>query len=327
MNISKLIRKEFKNIFHSILNNGKVELTVDDLMDSPNSYIIEELNFLKGMAGIDEDERKSLLDFIILLEDVEEPVDYDEKINQRLISYIRKYPGIKSFKVFQIMFRMNHYSDGGLDIDGITDYYQEIFENHAEIVNLDDFFQKCNFLLPILLLEKPPKELVPVFMYGIERFPDKALLRFTLGRIYETNHNYDRALEYALQFLGQIESDRIYNESNNTYELMGDSITSEYYHITLLNISTLFYKKNEFKNAFEYSIRCLHEFEVNSEDIYCFQVLFAEPMLIKLRVHIQMDNKVGFIEDYKILRGKIDDFDFDEMDIDDIKEFAKGLKM
>jgi tetratricopeptide (TPR) repeat protein len=299
MFISQLVTKEFEKIFPSILKNGRVELSVEDLMDAPNAYIMEELNHLKGVRGVNENERKNLESFISLMDEAEALFDYDEEINKMLTDYIHKYPGITSFKFFQIMYQVNHYLDGGLNIDTICVYYNDIFENQSDLVNLEDFFQICDFLIPVLLLEHPSKELISTFQFAIDKFPEKALLRFTLGRLFEMRNDIEQALDWNLQFLGQIEADRIYNETKNTYELKGDSITSEFYNITLLNICTLFFKNNEFENALDYSNKCLNEFQLISEDIYSFQTLFVDPLTVRLRIHIQEGNIDEFKKDWK----------------------------
>lgn len=324
--IIDLVTNDFEQVFPSILKNGKVELTVEDLLETSNSFILEELEYLKGMPSVSENERVSLKDFIILMDESEDPVDYDESINKRLYSYIQAHPGIKSFEFFQIRYRVTHYADGGLDHNTLVEYYKDIFEHQSILIMLHDFFERSEFLIPILLLEEPTKELVSIFQFAIDKYPEKALLKFTLGRLYDMRNEVEKALDWSLKFIGQVEANRIHDAAKDTYEYIGD-YTIEDYHISLSSIARLFYENSELENAYNYSDICMKEYHKSSNDIYSFQFLFLDPMLIKLRTHIRMGNKVDFEKDYELLRSTMDDIDFEELDIDDIKEFAKELKM
>jgi len=312
-----LVKKDFEQVFPSLFQNGKVELTVEDLLETSNTLILEELEFLKGTSNVVEKERLILIDFIKLMDEAEDPVDYDESINQRLCYYIKAYPGIKSFEFFQLRYRVTHYGDGGLDCNKLAEYYKDIFDSQSELILLNDFFERSDFLIPVLLMVDPSNDLVSTFQFAVNKYPGKVLLKFTLGRIFEMRKEYQKSLLWHYHFAGQVESDRTCNVFIN-----------EYYHIAISNIASLcFYKIKDYENASIYSEVCLSEFRRNGEDVYSFQVLFLDPILIRLRLSMHNKENEEFKQNYRLLRSKIDDVDFSELDIDDVKEFAKGLKM
>lgn len=327
MNITSLIQKEFEILFPSILNNGKVELTAEDIIDAPNSSIIEKLNHIKGAKGIIENELESLYDFIVLIDLSETSESFDENVNNEFDNYVQKYQGFISFKFLQIMYRVSHFYDEGWDKNELVHYYKDVLESEEDIVRLDDFFQRSNFLLPILLLDEPPVELISILEDAINSFPEKALLKFTLSRILLSHNKIKAALDMNLQFLDQIEADRIYNESSNSFEYYGDSITIEDFHISLSNIASLFYKNNEFEYALEYSDRCLKEFKLNSEDIYSFQILYLDAMIVRLQVFSKNKDINGFKKEFEILKSKITKEELQDEQFKEIVEFANGLKM
>jgi tetratricopeptide (TPR) repeat protein len=245
----------------------------------------------------------------------------------RLCSFIKAYPGIKSFRFFQIRYKVTHYSDGGLDSNTLAEYYKGIFENQSELIHLNDFFERSDFLIPVLLLEDPPIDLVSTFQFAVDKYPEKILLQFTMARIYEMRNEPIRALDLYLKFIKHIESENTLDHPCDTGKYQDYSI--EDYHIALSTITNLFYKhKKEYGLALEYADKCLREYQFYSEDIYSTTFLFIDPLQIRLRIHMFQDELMNFKKDYQLLRSKIDDADFAEMDdIDDIKEFARRLKM
>ena len=95
MTISQLIQIEFLDVFPSILTNKEVRFSSEDLFDCSNLTNIEVLNSIKGLTGVYEKERTSLINFIELMDEAESLLDYDEEINKRLLDYIDTYPGVK----------------------------------------------------------------------------------------------------------------------------------------------------------------------------------------------------------------------------------------
>lgn len=326
MTVIELIKQDFEKVFPSILKNDRVELDSEDIMEAPNSYNIQQLKEFEGVKSINEDERISLLNFINLMDEAEVLLDYDEEINQRLLQYIDKYPGLKSFEFFHIFYRLMHFVEGGLDKDGLEEYYRSIIEIHPELVKLEDFIARINFHVPLLLIENPSSDLIELLHEYYSLFPEKAIIKSLLGRMHELIGDLEKAIEYHLQFLCQIESDRVYNKAEDILEFTGDGITIEDFHLTLSNLTRLFYQNDDFEHALEYSQKCLNEFNIQNEDVYSFQVLFLDPLITKLRILIKRNSIKGFKQNYELLWSKVDPKYLKELDIPDIKEYAKNMK-
>lgn len=316
MTICQLIEKELLELFPSILNNGKVDLTTDDILNLPNSDLFEELNQIKGTPNLDEEEYAELYNLLILLDQCEsenEDIDLEKEFGR----FIEKYPDTLLFTYLRIHYTTSSIITGDFQGDYVS-FYKSLFKNHPEFFNntISDFLERSNLIESILLINKPPIALLNLIEDATKRH-SLSNLKFLLGQIFYQKKAYQRALLQFYHFTGQVES-----------ELPHDNYTQEQYHIAISNISYItFYHIKDYENASLYAEVCLSEYEKNGEDIYSFQYLFFEPILIRLRLCISNMEYDEFMQNYKLFRSKIDDDDFDALDIDDIKEFANELKM
>lgn len=326
MKIRELIDKDFKIAFPTVLNEN-TGLSVGDIFDSSHSDFINELNKLYGVAEVAEKERITLKKFLEIFEEAECTLDFDPEIEQELHRYIYKYPNQTSFRFCLIYYIVDCFIEDGPSDKQLVEFYMSTFENHPHLIVLDDFFSVTKFLLPILLCEKHPKELIDVFKDAIQRYPDKVYLKYAMSKIYETNKAYEIALNYALEFLGQLESEKIYDRSSQSYQFTGDFIDSvEDFHIGLCNAADLSFRIGDFKSTMIYCDKLLLEYQQFKNDTYSFQNLFIFPTVIRLRVFM-LHSEEEFIKDYKLLKSKVKPEVLARKDYQDILDYAKKIKL
>lgn len=313
--ILETVHNEFESVFPSILLNEYSDLIAEDFVNSPNSLLLEELNLLKGAPRVNEDEWETLYDFLVLVDQCESS-EGEIDIEKEFGRFIEKYPDTILFQYLRIHYTTSSIITGNYKGD-IAMFYKDVFENHPEFLNntISDFFERSNLLESILLLENPSIALINLIQDSAKRY-STSNLKFTLAQLFFLKQDYQNALLVFYHFAGQVET-----------ESPLDNYTKEQYHISISNIANIcFYHIKDYENASLYVDVCLSEYEKN-DDVYAFQFLFLDPLLIRLRLSMFKKDKEGFEQNYELLRSKADDSDFAELEIDDIKKFANELKM
>ncbi|MEN8248897.1 MAG: hypothetical protein ABFS32_08190 [Bacteroidota bacterium] len=325
--IIDLVRQDFEKIYTSILNNPKVNIDFEDLLDTNSKSITNLLTNLTGKDGVILEERNCLIEFLSLMERSEDACgEYDEEIEQEFIEYIEKYPNVKSFEFFLIRYQSEFFNDEGIAPDVRVNFYRNVFENYPHLVNLDDFSEESQLLLPILLSDDPPVFYFDIFRKALDTFPHKAILKFVLSRLYEKS-NLEKSIEYCLQFLGQIESDRTYDSVENIYIYSGDSITIENHVVAMYTLAELFYINSEYEYSLDYCDKLLEHYESHKEAEYDFSMTFFEPMIIRCRIHMKQNNVDAFRKDFEQIRRTFEEEDMNTDEYHDLLDFANDLKM
>lgn len=326
MNVSQLIKNNFEKIFPSILKNPVSDLVFEDLIDTENSDIVKSISDLSLGDGVNEEEKKSLINFLNLMEDSELVVhDYDENIETRFEEYIERYK-LPSFKFILVRYQTHYFYDENLHPEIRANYYKNLFQNQYDIICLEDFFEVSEALNPILLNNDNPDYYISIFKDAIEKFPVKSILKYILARLFEKNGELGNAIEYCMQFLGQVESDREYNTKSNSYVYHGDSITIEDYIIGLHMAANLFFQDEQFTESLDYCDQLLHQYRENSEDVYSFTISWYDPMILRCKINMKLNNPDAFLADFNQIKNVEDKEVLNSAPYRELVQYSKSLE-
>jgi tetratricopeptide (TPR) repeat protein len=326
MTVNDLLKHNFEKIFPSILKNPKSDLVFEDLIDTENSVIVKSICDLSLGDGVNQEEKKSLIDFLNLMEDSELVVyDYDEVIQKRFEQFIERY-NLPSFKFILIRYRTHYFYDEGIHPELRADFYKNLFREYADIICLEDFFEVSEALNPILLNNDNPDYFIPIFKQALDNFPQKSILKYILARLFEKNGELGNTIEYCMQFLGQVESDRNYNIKSKTYVYHGDSITIEDYIIGLHMAANLFFQNEQFTESLDYCDQLLDQYQGNSEDVYSFTISWYDPMILRCKIHMKLKNSDAFLADFKKIKNVEDEEVLISAPYSELVKYSKSLE-
>lgn len=326
MTVNDLLKHDLEKIFSSILKNPKSGLVFDDLLDTDHGVIIQSISSLRINDGVKGDEKKSLIDFLNLMEESELVVyEYDQDIEKRFEDYIERY-NLPSFKFIQVRYQTQYFYDERINPEVRENFYENLFSKYADIICLEDFFEVSEALNPILLNNDLPKYYLPSFHKAIDSFPQKSILKYIVARLYEKNGEVEKAIEYCMQFIGQLESERIYNSNTNSYIYHGDSITIEDYIIGLHMAANLFFQNEQFTEALEYCDQLLNQYKGNKENVYSFALGWYDPMILRCKIHIKLNNSDAFISDFEQIKNVEDEDVLNSLPFRELVEFSKSLE-
>lgn len=326
MKVRQQLRKDFEKIFPSILRNPNSNLVFDDIFDGNHNIIINALTSLSENEGINQEEKNSLIGLLKLLEESELVVyDYDEEIEKKFDIYIERY-NLPSFKFILVRYQTHFFYDEGIHPEVRSDFYKNLFRKYADIICLEDFFEISEVLNPLLLNNDNPDYFIPIFQLAIDSYPQKSILKYILSRLYEKKGDIENAIEYCMQFIGHVESDRKYNTKSKTYVYQGDSITIEDYIIGLHMAMNLFYKNEQFTESLDYCDQLLLQYRGNSEDVYSFTISWYDPMILRCKIHMKLNNSDAFISNFEQIKNIEDEAILNSAPFRELVEYSKSLE-
>lgn len=320
--IEDLIIKEFETAFKSILNRT-TGLDAEFLLETAHSYILSELESFKGVKGVIEEERKDLLDFMILADELEDGT-YDIKAEHKLRKVLEKYP-LLSIRVFLFLYQVEGFAENGFTSDELTEFYKTVFR-HPDLVNLENCFSLSKILIPIFLATEVPERLVELFYTSILNHPDKVMLKYALARIYEIRKDYDSAIDMNLQFIEQLKSTKVFDEKKDRHIFQGDGINDdEEYILSLTSLAESHFKIKQYDITLDFCKILQQMYDSDDQSIYSFQFLLVNPIMLKLRCYMMQNSIDDFKAEFNILKEKIDKVDLEQMDINDITEYSQTV--
>lgn len=326
MKVSELIEQDLFKLYPSVFNNPNTHVSFEDLMESDDHHSKKLLEELREEEGVKITERDDLVNFLSLMRSID-GTDHKEGelTEQKIREYIACNPGVRTFDYMLIFFLIDYYMQIEMFDSEWIDFYRSVFENHPELVDLDDFIQESFFLVPILYLECGEELYIDVFIKAVEAHPQKAILKYTLSLLYERAGDYANAIKYNRQFLDQIEEYCLSGSQNRVKPFHVDSI-SENDHLTVyLSLAEQYLNNNEHESSLEYISKLLDHYSEHQDDGSLLQSCFIDPIIIRLRIYMVQKNVEAFKDDFHLIQGKVESDFFTSENYTDVLDFSKNL--
>jgi len=322
MTVSELVKQEFIELYPSIFNNHKTKVSFEDIMDTDAAPIEELLESLREEDGVNLKEKENLTAFLTLVErSYETTYQEDDSIEKEFREFVACNPGIKAFQYFLITYLPDYYTDIEMFDYEWVNFYKTVFEEHPEIVNLDDFVHRSSLLVPIYILETRPDLYIETFRKAVINYPQKPILKSALSLLYQKNSDYVNAIKSYHEFLSQIEK----IGKGNT-QISTDFIAVDDHLMTYRSLAELYFKINDFANSLRYISKLLDHYANNKEDDFVLDDCFVAPMFIKIQIHMAQKDIDSFREDFSLFQSTVDTRDYaDYESFKIISEFSKGL--
>lgn len=328
MKVSELIKQDFLNLYPTIFNNQNRLLMLEELLeqdDFPEEVLIKSINEDEGVNQREKSDFESLYSLIDRINELDK--SQNDSIEKELRNLIAANPGIKTFEYLLIHYLVDYYLQTEIFDSELVEFYKSVFENYAEIVDLEDFIQGSFFLNPVLMLDYREELYIDVFHTAIQAHPHKAIFKYILSMLYDRTREYTRAIKYNLMFLDQIEMFLTSESQEKVLSFQGDGMSEGDHLTSYLFLAETYFKNSEFEKSQEYISKLLDHYDKNKNDDFILSSCFIEPMLVKLRVDMAHKDIDAFHKDYNLLQSKVEHDFFKDEYLKDILEFYKNLNI